>query len=322
LTALRFSLGSAIALGLREGALPHPPTTAYLMVGDHCSSGCLFCTQGRAGTGGSDKLSRVTWPRYDLETVTRALGGASEKGISRICLQVLVDPDALEGLPNLVRELKASSGLPISISISPVPAKFMEGLRASGADRIGIALDGASEEVFDRIKGGSAGNPYSYEGHRIALGEALKVFGRGNVSTHLIVGVGESDRDIFETMLWCRGKGVLVSLFAYTPVKGTPRLGDPPELGRYRAMQVVRHLVFERNAPASCVSFDANGRIVRIDWGLVGDTGKAFQTRGCPDCNRPYYTESPKGPIFNYPYDSGREIGDAALREAVEYVGR
>ena len=29
--------------------------------------------------------------------------------------------------------------------------------------------------------------------------------------------------------------------------------------------------------------------------------GKAFQTSGCPDCNRPYYNERPSGPFYNYP---------------------
>jgi biotin synthase len=28
--------------------------------------------------------------------------------------------------------------------------------------------------------------------------------------------------------------------------------------------------------------------------------GKAFETSGCPDCNRPYYNESPRGVMFNY----------------------
>ena len=30
-------------------------------------------------------------------------------------------------------------------------------------------------------------------------------------------------------------------------------------------------------------------------------SGIAFQTSGCPGCNRPYYNESPSGPIYNYP---------------------
>jgi biotin synthase len=321
MTTLRLSMGSAIALGLKDGSLPHPPTTAYIMVGDSCASGCLFCTQGRAAVAGSDKLSRVTWPAYAEEGILRALEGAVNRGFGRICFQVLVDPGAMRDLPGLVGKLKAASDLPISISISPVPKAFMEELKRCGADRIGIALDGASEVVFERVKGASAGNPYSYTGHKEAIKEALSIFGRGNVSTHIIVGLGETDKDIFDTMLWCRSEGILLSLFAYTHVKGTERLGDPPDIGRYRALQVLRHLVFERYAPPGCAGFDGSGWIERIEWSLVGDKGRMFQTRGCPDCNRPYYTESPKGPIYNYPYDYDEKIGVRSISEAKRYVG-
>ena len=31
--------------------------------------------------------------------------------------------------------------------------------------------------------------------------------------------------------------------------------------------------------------------------------GDAFQTVGCPGCNRPYYNERPSGPLYNYPRD-------------------
>jgi biotin synthase len=291
------------------------------MVGDSCASGCLFCTQGKAADPGSDKLSRVTWPRFDEDKVFEAMESAPEKGFGRICLQVLVDPLAFAGLPRLIGRLKDASGLPISLSITPIPAPFMKELREAGADRIGIALDGASEAVFERIKGVSAGNPYSFTKHRAALDEAVSVFGRGDVSTHIIVGLGETDKDIFDTMLWCRSEGILLSLFAYTHVKGTERLGDPPDIGRYRALQVLRHLVFERYAPPGCAGFDGSGWIERIEWSLVGDKGRMFQTRGCPDCNRPYYTESPKGPIYNYPYDYDEKIGVRSISEAKRYVG-
>jgi biotin synthase-related radical SAM superfamily protein len=321
MTTLRLSLGSAIALGLKGGSLPHPPTTAYIMVGESCASGCLFCTQGKGADPGSDKLSRVTWPRFDEDTVFEAMESASEKGFGRICLQVLVDPIAFKKLPRLIGRLKAVSGLPISLSITPIPTSFMKELMDAGADRIGIALDGASEVVFERTKGGSVGNPYTYSNHKKALEEALSVFGRGQVSTHIIVGLGETDRDIFETMLWCSDRGILLSLFAYTYVKSTMRLQDPPELGRYRALQVLRHLIFDRNARGEIARFDDRGKITSIDWSMVGEAGNMFQTRGCPDCNRPYYTESPKGPIYNYPYDYDEEIGVRSISEAKGYVG-
>ena len=122
-------------------------------------------------------------------------------------------------------------------------------------------------------------------------------------------------------MLWCRDRGILLSLFAYTYVKGTRRLRDPPELGRYRALQVLRHLIVERNAHEECAGFDEEGKMTSLEWGLVVDNGRMFQTRGCPDCNRPYYNESPKGPIYNYPYDYDEEIGVRSISEAKGYVG-
>jgi biotin synthase len=54
------------------------------------------------------------------------------------------------------------------------------------------------------------------------------------------------------------------------------------------------------------MSFDLEGRIT--DFGVpslllknVVESGIAFQTSGCPGCNRPYYNESPGGPLYNYP---------------------
>ncbi|HID80257.1 MAG TPA: hypothetical protein EYP48_00875 [Ignisphaera sp.] len=31
------------------------------------------------------------------------------------------------------------------------------------------------------------------------------------------------------------------------------------------------------------------------------DVTEVVLTSGCPGCNRPFYNESPRGPIFNYP---------------------
>jgi biotin synthase-related radical SAM superfamily protein len=33
----------------------------------------------------------------------------------------------------------------------------------------------------------------------------------------------------------------------------------------------------------------------------VVESGEPFKTSGCPDCNRPFYNESPGETIYNYP---------------------
>ncbi|RLI07925.1 radical SAM protein, partial [Candidatus Bathyarchaeota archaeon] len=68
------------------------------------------------------------------------------------------------------------------------------------------------------------------------------------------------------------------------------------------------------------MSFDAGGRIV--DFGLAGgelvevaSSGLPFMTSGCPDCNRPYYNEPVRGPLYNYPFRPGEEDVRAILAQ-------
>jgi len=319
---LRVSIGTAIVLGLRQGRTLAPPTTAYIMVGDSCSSNCSFCTQARGSTSRSDRLSRVTWPRFERETVVRALSLAKGSGIRRICLQVLVDASALAELPDLVIELARASDLPISLSVPPVGKGMMRRLMEAGADRMGIAIDAPSDRTFDLVKGADRGNPYTYEGHWGSLSEAVEVFGRGKVSTHIIIGMMETDEEVFDAMVRARDLGVIVSLFAYMPAGGTEIVGAPPSLGRYRTMQVLRYLLFEAPDPPPRPEFDDHGRIVSLDLAVLDHirSGTIFATRGCPDCNRPYYTERPLGVIYNHPSDPGPETLREGLEEAVRYV--
>ena len=316
---IRPSIGTAMLLGLRRGDLPVPPTTAYLMVGEGCSNNCGFCTQARGASGSGDMLSRVSWPSFMTEEVIDALAGSRELGVARLCLQCLKDHTVVKDLPSLISEISRVSGLPISVSISIMDPGYLGSLRDSGADRIGIAVDAGSSELFDRIKGKGVGNPFDWNDVWRSLEDAVQVFGRGKVSTHLIIGMGESDRNVFDVMKRSREMGVLLSLFAYTPMKGTGLKAGPPPLSRYRAMQFMRHCV---SASEVIVGFDFNdeGKLTGIPTLLDDTPSTAFMTRGCPDCNRPYYNERPRGPMYNFPMELIRKEHEDALEMVRQYV--
>jgi len=317
---VRLSIGTAIAAGLREGILPDPPTTAYVMVGNECINNCAFCSQARGSEGEKDRLSRVIWPHFELQEV---LAAPLSERFQRICLQCLMDPAYISlVLPDLIEELSSASGLPISVSISPVSSDNLSELKGRGAERVGIALDCASRELFPGIKGRGVGNPYTFDGCWEALDRAVRVFGKGRVSTHLIAGLGETDRELIEALAKCVEMGVLPSLFSYTPLKGTALGGSSPPLPRYRAMQVSRHLIVEGGWGSGDFQFDGSGRLIGMDEGGIpsGIPGKVFMTIGCPDCNRPYYNERPGGPIFNYPRPLTEDERSQAVEEAKRYV--
>jgi biotin synthase-related radical SAM superfamily protein len=292
---IHVSIGTATVLGLAEAPMAVAPTTAYLMLGGRCLMNCAFCAQARDSQAGALNLSRVIWPEFALADVLDRLPEAVTQGaIRRGCLQVTVTAGAFEQALGIVRAVKAASGLPFDVAILPRDIEQVQQLLAAGADHIGFGLDAASERVFRRVKGGS---------WRRALDLVEETAGAlpGRGAVHLIVGLGETEREMVERIQWAHDRGLTVGLFAFTPVRGT-HLADrpPPELATYRRMQAARWLVVHGWARAEEMAFDEGDRLVR--WAAPVPIGaEAFRTSGCPDCNRPFYNEQPSGPLYNYP---------------------
>lgn len=307
---IRVSIGSAIVLGLLEGKLDAEPTTAYLMTHKtgKCVANCGFCPQAKNSQSKAELLSRVSWPAFSTRSVLAQMPNAVQAGkIRRVCIQALNYPNVFSDLVAFVKALKQHTNIPVSVSCQPLNRSNMMRLAEAGVNRIGIAVDAATEELFDTIKGASAGGPYRWQEQFRQLHEAVDFFGDDNVSTHLIVGLGETEKEAVNMLQECVDIGVLPALFAFTPVRGTTLAAKPPPtLEAYRRIQLARHLITTGIAKATDMQFDADDRIV--DFGVskekllsIVETGKPFLTSGCPNCNRPFYNEKPSGPLYNYP---------------------
>jgi biotin synthase-related radical SAM superfamily protein len=307
---VRVSTGSAIVIGLLKGRLDAKPTTVYLLMcrKEKCSANCGFCPQARASKGRADRLSRVTWPAFPTEKVVEGIKDTVKAGtMKRVCIQTLNYPEAFDDVLLLVKEIKSHVVVPVSVSCKPLKPEKMKALADAGVNRISIALDAATEKIFDRVKGRNIGGPYRWEKQHEALREAVNVFGEGSVSTHLIVGLGETEEELCQTIQWCVESGVYPGLFAFTPIAGTA-LEDrsPPSIGSYRRIQVAHYILTHRKAHLENMQFDKNGHITNFGISKemlleVIETGEPFLTSGCPGCNRPYYNERPGGPLYNYP---------------------
>lgn len=310
---IRVSTGSAIVLGLLRGRLDAKPTTIYLLTyrDGKCSANCGFCPQAKTSKGRADMLSRVTWPPFPTEQVLSRIEGVVKSGacavIKRVCIQALNYPTVFDDILSLVEEIKSRVKVPISVSCQPLDRDKMETLAEAGVDRISVALDAATEEIFDKIKGRLVSGPYVWERQREALKEAVKIFGEDSITTHLIVGLGETEKEIVQMIQWCVDLGVYPSLFAFTPIPGTLLENSPqPSLNHYRKVQIAHYLITHGKTRCENMIFDGEGRLVAFGvpeeelWQVVR-TGEPFVTSGCPGCNRPYYNERPGGPLYNYP---------------------
>ena len=310
---IRVSVGTAGVLGLIKVPMAVAPTTGYLMVGDKCVMNCAFCAQAHESEANGDALSRVTWPSFATSKVVRSLKKAEREGaLKRCCIQVTAGQEAYREALRLVRRLRRSVFLPLSMAILPANIQQVVDLIEAGVDGIGFGLDAATEGVFSAVKG-------PHWSHMVGMIEAAADRFPGIGSVHLIVGLGESERELVERMLWVRDLGLRVGLFAFTPVRGTP-LSDrqPPSLGRYRRMQAARWLIMEHGVRITAFSFGARDALTRINhvgWTSALADGQAFRTSGCPSCNRPFYNERPGGTMYNYARPLSAEEAARALAE-------
>ncbi len=313
---IRVSLGSAIVLKLLRGKLDAMPTTAYLLTyrRGKCIANCGFCPQARGSRGRADMLSRVSWPVFPIMHVLDGIEKAvKDCQVKRVCLQALNYPEVFADLLAFVKAICSRIKIPISISCQPLNRENVRQLAEAGAERIGIPLDAATEELFDRVKGRYVGGPYVWAEQFRLLSEAVEIFGEGKVSTHLIVGLGETEKEMVEIIQKCVDISVLPALFAFTPICGTALEDNPqPPVPVYRRVQLARHLIFHRIIRYDDMRSDKKGCI--SDFGIdkevltgIIQTGEPFLTSGCPNCNRPYYNEKPSGPIYNYPRPLAKE---------------
>jgi biotin synthase-related radical SAM superfamily protein len=313
-TAVNVSIGTAAVLGLTDARMETAPTTAYLMLGGRCAMDCHFCAQARSSHASVLNLSRVTWPQFELrETVARLAEAVGRGDIRRTCLQVTVSAGYFQHTLDVVQAIRAESDVPVDAAILPHDVSQVEQLLAAGVDHIGFGLDAACARVFQQVKGRDWNEA-------LALIEKTAQQFPGRSAVHLIVGLGETEEEMVRLIQQMHDWGVVVGLFAFTPLRGTA-MGEapPPPLDTYRRVQAARHLIVYNRARAEQFTFK-DGRLITFKGphfrALLAD-GVAFQTSGCPDCNRPFYNERPGGVMYNYP----RPLTPPEAKQAIDEMG-
>lgn len=301
------SLGTAVVLGLSKAKADCLPTTGYLSIGERCVRDCSFCPRARSSAARGDLISRVTWPSFSWkEVLSRLSSSNSATHLSRICLQLVESPGTMPACLEVLKEIRSSQTflkcIPVSVSVSPYSVTRVRELFKAGASRVGLPLDAVNPRVYAGIKGGDLRKAWE------VLMDAAKLF-PGRVSTHFIAGLGETEEEMVGAMARALDSGVTVALFSFTPVQGTGlEKRKPPPVSTYRRLQIALYLLKKgvgvedfRFSEGRIAEIRCGDRIERIEAELL--KGKAFQTTGCPGCNRPYYNERPGGVMMNYPWE-------------------
>jgi biotin synthase-related radical SAM superfamily protein len=313
---VRASMGTLGVLGLELVQIDSPPTTAYLQIytEKRCMANCLFCAQAKGSHAEMTHIARGMYIPADLDSVVARLKIAFERRyLARACIQTALYAKWWEDTVYLIKKIRAESSIPISLSVFPLIDERYRKLKELGVDELVIPIDACTEELFYKIKGKGAGGPYSWEAHMDGIIRASHVFEK--VGTHLLLGIGESDEDAIRVISKLHGHRINTALFSYTFIPGAQleKLEKKENsIRHYRTVQLARYLIVEGMSACSDMRF-LNGSL--CDFGVGKDVvlsviedGKAFQTSGCVDCNRPMANET-FSKIYNFPKRPGdREI--------------
>ena len=293
----KLSIGTAAALGLRQLKTDYLPTTAYIMLGEKCLRNCSFCAQARESSADAKFLSRVAWHQAEETIVIPAIVTAYKKGIiKRVCLQVVDAPNSFALVLEALKRFYNYPQVPVVVSCYIKSVADAKVLFAEGASRLELAMDVADPVLFQKIKGGSFAERWQL------LCQVAEAF-PGKITTHIIVGLGESETELWHLLCECVARKITVALFAFTPLKGTPLADTPqPDKGSYRRLQIGLELL-RRGYDSKIVKCD-DKRIISIDvpdLKKVLAEGHPFNTCGCPGCNRPYYNDHPSSKsLYNF----------------------
>jgi radical SAM protein (TIGR04043 family) len=130
--------------------------------------------------------------------------------------------------------IKEASGLPIQVQFEPPDdLSVLEQARDAGVDAVGIHLETFDPEVLARVAAGKA--QCGVEGYFRCWERAVEVFGRGHVSTYVILGMGERRELIEEGCRRAIAMGVYPFVVPLRPVPGTLMADTPAPDAEYVA---------------------------------------------------------------------------------------
>ena len=324
---VRISTAAAIELGLKPGRM---------MRGCHCGcinllqsypggcrANCTYCGLARERPGVAEESSfiRVSWPLHATDLVAEKIAEKEARStVGRVCIAQVQDYRAYPDLVDMTERVhRAAPAVPISalVSATTLNEKRLLRIQEAGADIIGVGLDAASEDLFHETRGKGARGPHSWDYHWKIVRAARRIFGPHKVNCHLIVGLGESDRDLVELFYQLKSEAIAAYLFSFNSEPGTV-MQDVPRapIRRLRRIQLVKYLIEKQDLPSEAVGFDEHGNLVRIedrghgsiDIDTAVEGGVPFMTNGCPDrdgklaCNRPFGSYRPGEEFRDYPF--------------------
>ena len=185
---------------------------------------CQFCAIGQSLAAG-----RTIAHKTPEQLAEVALAAVRLDGVKHMVMTTGTPPTPDRGarvLADSARAIRAAVDLPIQAQCEPPDTDaWFARLRDAGVDTLGMHLEAVSPAVRDRIMPGKASVPLMR--YMESFAAAVDVFGRGQVSTYILAGLGDTREDILSMCETLLALGVYPFVVPFVPISGTP-LEDHP----------------------------------------------------------------------------------------------
>ncbi|CAP57687.1 MSMEG_0568 family radical SAM protein [Gluconacetobacter diazotrophicus] len=193
---------------------------------------CQFCAIGQSLEAGRtiayktpQQLAEVAKAAVDLDQVRDMVLTTGTPNI--------VDRGAAV-LAESARAIKAAVDLPLQVQCEPPrDHDWFQRLRDVGADTLGMHLEAATQRVRERIMPGKA--TVSVDRYMDAFASAVPVFGRGQVNTYILAGLGDTAEEILALAGRLIALGVYPFVVPFVPISGTPLEDHAPPSAEFMA---------------------------------------------------------------------------------------
>lgn len=185
---------------------------------------CRFCAIGQS-LAADRTIARKT--PAQLAEVARA--AVELDGVKHMVLTTGTPPGADRGaavLADSAAAIKAAVDLPIQGQCEPPDDDaWFARMKAAGIDALGMHLEAVTEEVRRQVMPGKAQVPLAR--YMAAFRAAVPVFGRNQVSTYILAGLGDRTEDILGVCEQLVEIGVYPFVVPFVPIAGTPLESHP-----------------------------------------------------------------------------------------------
>ena len=190
-----------IAEGDIERVIAHCPGQVYITVSERCIYNCQFCSVPKS-------KGKIKSKEEILAIVEKAKKKGNLHAIALTSGIATSPEDEIDRVVEIVRTL-APYGVPIGVAVHPAENSSQK-LKDAGVTEVKYSVETMDPAIFKRMCRGGKGHDLAFV--LKSLREAVAVFGKNQVSSNIIIGLGETDECVRQGVKYLAEMGVIAVL--------------------------------------------------------------------------------------------------------------